>query len=268
MNKHILTLLVLVTIIFSGCNSQKKITYFQDTNNGSVNTVEHNNTIILKPDDKISIIVNGSQPELSAMFNLPIVTRQISGVNGNTLSPNQNVSGYTLDRQGDIDFPVLGKIHIAGLTREQVATTIKTALADGQLNNAVVTVEYLNLKVSILGEVNRPGTILIDRDKISLLDAISIAGDLTINGVRENISVIRQQTDGSTKSYTVNLLDAENLYRSPVFYLQQNDVIYIHPNPMRARQSTVNGNNVLSASFWVSIASLAMSVALLIKNLK
>jgi polysaccharide export outer membrane protein len=265
MNKHILTLLALVTIIFSGCNSQKKIIYFQDTNNGSVNTVEHNNTITLKPDDKISIVVNSSQPELAAMFNLPIIARQVSGVSGN-MSSGQNISGYTLDHQGDIDFPVLGKIHLAGLTREQAAITIKTALADGQLNNAVVTVEYLNLKFSILGEINRPGTILIDRDKISLLDAISIAGDLTINGVRENISVIRQQTDGSTKSYIVNLLDAESLYHSPVFYLQQNDVIYIHPNPMRARQSTVNGNNVLSVPFWISIASFAMSVTLLIKN--
>ena len=198
------------------------------------------------------------------MFNLPIYSHRVGYtseyVNGNNNTNNQ-ISAYTVDSDGTIDFPVLGRIRIAGLSREEVADYVKSELVTKNLiNDPVVTVEFMNLCVSVLGEVNKPGRFRIDRDYITILDAISMAGDLTIFGEREDIKVLRT-VNGQQKMYTVNLCSAEQVYASPVFYLQQDDVIYVEPNKMRARQSTVNGNNVRSASFWISIASFLASVA-------
>jgi polysaccharide export outer membrane protein len=171
---------------------------------------------------------------------------------------------YTVDSDGNIDFPVVGKLHIAGMNREQVAAYVKDQLVSKDyVKDAVVTVEYANLGYSVLGEVSKPGRFNIDKDRITILDAISAAGDLTIYGKRENILVQREE-NGERKFYRVNLNSGENLYSSPVYYLQQNDIIYVEPNTMRARQSNVNGNNVLSASFWVSLASLATTITALI----
>ena len=131
------------------------------------------------------------------------------------------------------------------------------------INDPVVTVEFSNLYISVLGEVNNPGRYGIDRDKITLLDAIGMAGDLTIYGKRQNVVVMREE-EGKQLFYRVDLTSVDDLYSSPVYYLQQKDVVYVEPNETRARQSTVNGNNVRSTSFWVSIASLLTSVAVLI----
>ena len=120
----------------------------------------------------------------------------------------------------------------------------------------------MNLAISVLGEVGKPGRYNIDRDKITLLDAISMAGDLTIYGKRDNVYVMRNE-GGKQTSYQVNLLSAQDVYSSPAYYLQQNDVIYVEPNSVRARQSTVNGNNVRSTSFWISLASLLTTITVL-----
>jgi polysaccharide export outer membrane protein len=130
----------------------------------------------------------------------------------------------------------------------------------------VVTVEYVHLCFNVLGEVNRPGHYSIDREHPTLLDAISMAGDLTIQGERKNVLVIRNE-NGKKKTYRINLQNGKDVLHSPAFYLQQNDVIYVEPNNFRARQTTVNGNNVRSTSFWISIASLASSLAVLIYNI-
>lgn len=131
------------------------------------------------------------------------------------------------------------------------------------VKDPVVTVEFLNLTVSVLGEVSSPGRYNIDRDQITLLDALSMAGDLTIFGKRDEVLVMREVQDGRQQVYRVNLCSANDLYNSPVYYLQQNDVVYVEPNSMRARQSTVNGNNVRSASFWMSLASLLTTITVL-----
>ena len=142
------------------------------------------------------------------------------------------------------------------MSREQLANYIKEELNRRDLlKDAVVIVEFVNLNFSILGEVTKPGRYEIDRDKFTILDAISKAGDLTIFGQRDKVYVIREEK-GKQTYYQVDLTNATNLYKSPVYYLQQNDLVYVRPNETRARQSTVNGNNVLSASFWISIASL------------
>ena len=174
------------------------------------------------------------------------------------------VSYYTVDSNGDIDFPVIGEIHIAGMTREEVASYIKNRLVKDKLvNDPVVVVEFVNVGVILAGEVNKPGRYEVNRDHITILEALGMAGDLTIQGKRENVLVVREE-NGKPKAYYVDLTKAQDLMNSPVYYLQQNDYVYVEPNNMRKRQSTVNGNNVLSASFWVSIASLMTSIAVLI----
>ena len=177
---------------------------------------------------------------------------------------NRGVSGYTVDSKGNIDFPVLGEIQVSGMTREEVATHIKKELQSHDLvKDPVVTVEYMNLSVAVMGEVNNPGRFNIDKDNLTILDALSQAGDLTIYGKREKVLVLRQE-DRKQRVYGVNLCSAEHLYTSPAYYLQQNDVVYVEPNATKARQSTVNGNNVRSTSFWISLASLLTSIAVLI----
>ena len=203
------------------------------------------------------------------MFNLPYVTRQL-GVStrygGSYANNNQGISGYTVDADGNIDFPVLGKIHVAGMKREEIASHIKNELVTKNLvKDPVVTVEFMNLCISVLGEVNNPGRFNIDRDRITILDAISMAGDLTIYGNRYKVMVMRQEGD-IQRVYGVNLTSGEHIYTSPVYYLQQNDVVYVEPNDVKARQSTVNGNNIRSTSFWISLASLLTSIGILIFN--
>ena len=259
-------------MLLCSCNSSKDVLYFQDLKSGdnvAVSAVPV--PVTVKPEDKISIIVNSRDPQLMALFNLPRVTKQMSAVgqtSGSTsVSGGQDVLGYTVDSGGEIDFPVLGKIKVEGMTREEIAAYIKNELVTKNLvKDPVVTVEFLNLCVSVLGEVNSPGRYGIDRDKTTIIDALSMAGDLTINGNRNNVTVLRQDGDVQ-RVYAIDLTSGNDIYSSPAYYLQQNDIVYVEPNEMRARQSTVNGNTIRSASFWISITSLVMSIVVLATNL-
>ena len=153
---------------------------------------------------------------------------------------------------------------MAGKKREEIASLIKHELVSKNLvKDPVVTVEFLNLYISVMGEVNNPGRFSIDRDRLTVLDALSMAGDLTIYGNRSKVMVLRQEGDVQ-RVYGINLTSGEHVYTSPAYYLQQNDVVYVEPNNMKARQSTVNGNNVRSTSFWISLASLLTSMGVLI----
>ena len=249
-----------VIILLSSC-AAPKVAYLQDLHPGNTRQVLNPREIIIQPKDKISILVNSKDPLLANLFNLPIISRQVGAV-GSGSNNAQGISGYTVDKDGYIDFPVLGKIYVAGKTREEIATHIKDELiSQNQVKDPVVTVEYMNLTVSVLGEVARPGRFNIDKDQLTILDAISMAGDLTIYGKRDNVLVQREE-DGKLKTYRVDLSSGADLFSSPVYYMQQNDVVYVEPNSVRARQSTVNGNNVRSTSFWISLASLLTSVSL------
>ena len=255
-----------------GCKAPENVVYFQDLRPGESEIIlPAPLEVTVRPEDKISILVNSRDPQLTDLFNLPYVSRQLgvssrynySGYNGST---SQGISGYTVDANGDIDFPVLGKIHVAGMRREEIATHIKNELITKNLvKDPVVTVEFMNLCISVLGEVNTPGRFNIDRDRVTILDALSMAGDLTIYGKREKVLVLRQEGD-LQRVYGINLTSGEHIYTSPAYYLQQNDVVYVEPNNVKARQSTVNGNNVRSTSFWISLASLLTSIGILIFN--
>lgn len=252
------------------CSTPSQVSYFQDLRPGeSEQKVIAATEIKVRPGDKLSIIVNSRDPQLTQLFNLPYVTQQLGQVissksSGFVSGSSQGISGYTVDEKGMIDFPVLGKIKIADKKREEIATFIKEELlAKNLVKDPVVTVEYMNLCISVLGEVANPGRYSIDRDKVTVLDAISMAGDLTIYGKREKVLVLREE-NAVQHVYGINLCSAEHLYTSPVYYLRQNDVVYVEPNNVRARQSTVNGNNVRSTSFWISLASLLTTVAVLV----
>lgn len=269
MKKYILIVFTLLLSVMgagllSSCGTSKNVVYFQDLKPGeSEITLPEVQAIIVQPEDKISIIVNSRDPQLMNLFNLPYTTKQIGQ---QASSNNQGVSGYTVNAEGDIDFPVIGKIHVAGMKREEIAKFIKDKLiADNLVKDPVVTVEFMNLCVSVLGEVNNPGRFSIDRDRLTVLDALSMAGDLTIYGNRYKVLVLRQE-GGTQRVYGINLTSGEHLYSSPAYYLQQNDVVYVEPNEVRSRQSTVNGNNVRSTSFWISLASLLTSIGILIFN--
>ena len=251
--------LIAAAAFLASCAAPENISYFQDASEYGISEPVQENHIRLRPEDKISIVVNTSNSDLTTLFNLPYISQRI----GNS-SYSSAVSGYTVDADGCIDFPVLGKLHVAGLTRAEVAAYIKSELmAKEQAKDPVVTVEFMNLTVSVMGEVAKPGRYAIDKDKLTILDALSLAGDLTIYGRRENVMVFRN-VDGRQTSYKVDLCSAASVMDSPVYFVQQDDIIYVEPNEMRARQSTVNGNNVRSTSFWISIASLAASVGTLL----
>lgn len=262
-NKFTPILLLGMVLLLDGCSASRKIAYMQDIRSDvqrEVATIP----VTAQPGDKISIVVNSKDPELAEIFNLPIMTHRIGQPMNSGYSYNQQVSSYTVDSNGNIDFPILGELHVKGLKREKIASYIKDELIrKKQIKDAVVIVEFLNMGVSVMGEVNRSGRFSIDRDHLTLLDALSMAGDLTIYGKRENVLVIRQE-DGGETFYRVNLCDAKSLHTSPAYYLKQNDIVYVEPNEVKARHSTVNGNNVRSTSFWMSLASLLTTLGVLI----
>ena len=256
-------MLVLFTLALWSCSTPKEISYFQDLESVEGQRIGGAKGITVRPKDKISIIVNCKSPELTALFNLPYVTQRLGENTRSTITSGYSqgyISGYTVDDRGCVDFPVLGEVHVAGMTREEIASEIKRELREqGQATDAVVTVDFMNLYYQVLGEVARPGRYAIDKDALTILDAIGAAGDLTIYGRRDRVKVLRDE-GGRMRTYEVDLCSASDLIASPVYYVRQNDVIYVDPNDVRARQSTVNGNNVRSTSFWISLTSLAASV--------
>ncbi|MDE6269871.1 MAG: polysaccharide biosynthesis/export family protein [Muribaculaceae bacterium] len=251
----------------ASCSTPKNITYFQDLEQGAVVSPAEQLDIRVKPDDKLAILVTTQDPALSSLFNLVQQQQRITGSTTVSVFPGYSyndgrTSFYTVARDGDINFPVLGKLHIAGMRRDEVARYIEHELESKDLvKDPVVTVEFINTGINIIGEVVRPGRYDFNKDRMTLIDAIAMAGDLLPTGQRNNITVMRQQADGTTKAYRVDLTDMSSLAASPVFYVQQDDVVYVEPNDKKKREATPSGNVTFSPSFWVSIGSLGITIA-------
>ena len=257
--------LIICTFLLSSCASVKDIAYFQNKLIDHPEKIDKHAGIVIQPKDMLSIVVSSRNPELVTMFNLPVVSYQ-AGSETVSGAGMQRLLGYVVDNAGCIDFPVLGILNVAGMTRWDLSEMIKSRLVqDGLLSDAVVTVEFMNFKVSVLGEVNSPGTYTIEGDKVTVLQAISLARDLTIFGMRENVSVIRER-DGERTIYQINLCDV-SLFKSPAYYLQQNDIIYVEPNKERSRQSTTDDKTLRMTSILVSGGSLIVSVATLVTSI-
>ena len=275
MKTLVTTFLVISLICLLGsCAAPKNVAYFQNAEDIRGMSLQKEQPVRLRPKDKINIIVSSADPMLVSQFNLTAATGNMRSL-GSTTTPKTtagNTSGnstaqilaYTVDEQGDVNFPVLGKVAVGGKTRQEVADYIRLRLIERDLvRDPIVTVEYVNLSVKILGEVNHPGRIDITKDYFTIIDAIADAGDLTINGQRENVMVMRE-VDGEDQTYVINLCDRQDMLTSPAFYLQQNDVIYVTPNSKKKREAKSSGNIFNQPSIWISLASLLTTITALL----
>ena len=253
-------LAVVLAMAFVSCNPEtyKKINYLQDIDGDTTMSMKVNKGIIIQPQDQLSIIVTSRDPKMAVPFNLSVSTFYTGSELSSSGGASQRITGYIVDNAGDINFPSLGQIHVSGLNRWELQELIKDKLADsGLLRDAVVTVEFLNFKISVLGEVTSPGTYTVTGDKITILQALALARDLTIYGQRDNVQVIREQ-NGQRQIFSLNLTSSD-IFSSPGYYLQQNDVVYVTPSKVRAGQGEINENYFKSGSFWISLASISMT---------
>ena len=255
--KKIIPALFMLLLVVS-CSTQKKVPYFQDLGEGESVKITAPQDIRLKAGDQFTIHVNSKDQELALPLNL---------IRSTNSSGNETRLAYTVDERGYIDFPTLGEIYVEGKTRDELAKHIKSIILEKKLVlDPVVIVGFHNQQVSVIGEVSSPGKYDINKDRFTVLDALALAGDLTIQGKRDNITVLREEY-GVQKAYSLNLNDAAQFHASPAYYLQQNDIVYVEPNHAKAGASSINGNTVRSVSFWFSVASLALTLITFFKGI-
>ncbi|MEZ4793622.1 MAG: polysaccharide biosynthesis/export family protein [Gelidibacter sp.] len=249
---------ILSLAVLSSCASRKEMVYFQDEPLSSNEINNMASELVYQPNDLITIDVNGADQETVQPFKLPPITfdenRSVLNAQG-TL----RVQAYLIDVNGNIEFPVLGTLKIAGLTRTQAHEFMKEKLKE-YVKDPIVNIRLANFTVTVLGEVNRPGTYNIQDERVSLSEALGLAGDLTINGKRDNIFLIRE-INGKKRFAKLDLTSV-NIVNSPLYYLVQNDVIYVEPNTAKIRSSTFNPNTAIVIS---AISTLATIAAILIR---
>ena len=247
-------ILILLLIGFSSCVSNKKIAYFQfdEIDQESVSNVYKT---VFKADDLLQITVASNDLEAAKPFNLPVVAFSAAT---NTVAAQAQQLSYLIDSNGEIDFPVFGKLKIGGLTREETIALIIGKIAPDYLKNPTINIRIANFKITVQGDVRSPGTFNIPNERVTILDAIGLAGDLNISGRRDNVLVIREEGN-KKKEYRVNLL-SKKTYTSPVFYLQQNDIVYIEHNYAKIQSASSNTNTGL----FISIAGTLIAIITLI----
>jgi len=257
LKSNIFRLLICISVLgMFSCVNKKKIIYFQGDKSISSDSTKKNSPTI-HTDDLLSITVMSIDAEAAKPFNLSTYGQFAEG-KGNFTSSNSKVEGYLVDSNGEIDFPSIGKIKLSGYNRAEAADLIKSKLAD-YLKNPMVNIQILNFKITILGDVNKPGVYTIPNERITLIEAIGLAGDLNMTALRKNILVIRD-TDGKKTETRIDFTSKE-LFNSSVFYLQQNDVIYVEPNRSKKNSSAIN---TASISVFVSLTSLVITLITLL----
>lgn len=257
--KGVLSFLVIIFLLTS-CQSYKKVPYLQDFD--VVEQSVQQETLYdarIMPKDQLTVVVSCTNPELAAPFNL--IAAGSAGVTaGSSQSTSQSSQQtYLVDNEGNINFPVLGTLKVGRLTKKEVEQMIVEKLKPYIKETPIVTVRMVNYKISVLGEVAGPGTFTISNEKVNLLEALAMAGDMTIYGMRDNVKLIRESADGKQQIITLDLNKAETLL-SPYYWLQQNDIIYVTPNKAKARNSDISN----STSFWFSATSVLASLASLL----
>ena len=222
----------------TSCVSSKKMLYLQgaDKLHENPQKIENNYELRIKPDDQLLITINSKAPELLT----PFANNQVLGSSSSTNT--QESTGLLVSQSGKIEIPVLGEMQAAGLTRQELADAIKNKLIEGEyIKDPTVLVRFKGAKIVVLGEVGSPGVKDLPGERVTILEAIGLAGDLPPTAHRENILVIREE-NGERKSYSVDLTSGEDILNSPVFYLQQNDVVYVEPN----KAINVKGSSALT----------------------
>lgn len=261
-SKNVIACLIAI-FLFTSCQSYKKVPYLQDTEVVE-RTVQLGNLYDAKimPKDLLTIAVSCTSPELAVPFNLTVANPS-SATTGNAMLTTQAVlQPYLVDNEGKINFPVLGELKVEGLTKKETELMIVEKLKPYIKETPIVTVRMVNYKISVIGEVMRPGTFTISNEKVNLLEALAMAGDMTVYGLRDNVKLIRENANGKQEIITLDLNKAETIL-SPYYYLQQNDVVYVTPNKAKARNSDI-GN---STSLWFSATSILVSLASLLFNI-
>lgn len=243
-------ILLLVPFVFTSCVSKKKILYFQDIEIITDNPANTNYNISIRPNDLLTINVSAINPEAVVPFNQPLVGR--TTVDG-TVQTAQQLQTYLVSVDGTIEFPMVGTVELSGLTRTEATEKIKKLISK-YVKDPIVNIRILNFKVSVLGEVQRPGTFTINDERITILEALGLSGDMTIFGDRENVKIIREIN--GVKSYGELDFTSAAIIDSPFYYLQQNDVIIVSPNKAQIQSSSFNRNT----SVFISIAGIIISV--------
>lgn len=256
MKKYVILLAV---IFLASCQSYKKVPYLQDAE--VINQAQQLETLYdakIMPKDLLTIVVSCTNPELAVPFNLTVAS-PMSVADKTQIATQPVLQPYLVDNEGRINFPVLGTLKVGGLTKSQAEQLIVNNLKPYMKETPIVTVRMANYKISVLGEVARPGTFTITNEKVNLLEALAMAGDMTVYGVRDNVKLIRETATGKQEIITLDLNKTETIL-SPYYWLQQNDVIYVTPNKAKARNSDI-GN---STSLWFSATSILVSLASLL----
>lgn len=253
MKKLLLPIMVVTMILMMvGCGSSKEVAYWQNIDSISLAASKGLYDAKIMPKDELTILVQTTDPLTSEPFNLRST--------GQTSSKNQ-ITGYLVDNDGMINFPIVGKIHVAGLTKTECEDLIKSKIQPylARTENPLVSVRTSSYRITVIGEVNRPGVIPVSTEKISLIEALAEAGDMTIYGKRDNVLLVREDKSGEKHKVRLNMNDA-NIINSPYYYLQQNDIVYVEPHKVKAR-NTFFGSNT---SIFYSVIGITTSLASLL----
>ena len=263
MKKFFLPIVVLTIVVLLGsCSSGKDVPYFQNIDEISLAGSKGLYDAKIMPKDMLTITVSTTDPAAAAPFNLAV--GNTVGASGQLSNGGGNLQGYLVDNDGNINFPVIGHMHVQGMTKSQCQDMIREKLLPymAATENPIVTVRMSSYRVTVTGEVNRPGVIPVSTEKMSIVEALAQAGDLTVYGKRDNIMLIREDETGQKKMVRLNMNDA-NLINSPYYYLQQNDIIYVQPNSVKSKNAGIGPSTTL----WFSFIGIVTSISSLLVNI-
>lgn len=250
-----------MVLLMMSCGSKRNLTYFSDLEGNDLEQpkpIDNVTISTIQMDDLLAITVNSLSVETNMLFNQGVL-----GTLGSRVSEsggeNQSIEGYLVDEQGEINFPVIGKIKLAGLTKQEATDTIQSILDRDYVKNPIVNIRFLNYNITIIGEVKKPSVYTVLTEKVNVLEALSLAGDITPYGKRDNVLVIREK-DGERMMYRINL-NGKDILSQPGYYLQQNDIVYVEPDKIRRIQTSATRSNT---QFLLSITMTLLTIATLI----
>lgn len=258
-----LTLILALAAGLAGCTSYRNVPYLQD-----IETVNNYGKEIplydakIMPKDLLSITVNTTDPQAAAPFNLTVQTPLNAAQTNIYTTSSPSLQQYLVNNEGEIDFPVLGRLKVGGLTKNEAESLIREKLQPYLKETPIVTVRMANYKISVLGEVAHPGSFTVSNEKVNVLEALAMAGDMTVYGVRTNVKLIREDAEGKREIIPLDLTKSD-LVLSPYFYLRQNDILYVTPNETKAKSSDIG----TTTTTWISATSILISLASLIVNI-
>ena len=255
---------LMVAVMVTSCSSPKNVAYIQNSDYFNSDRSAFLYDARIMPKDILTITVNTVNPEASEPFNLIVSTALNTATANRSIGSTRALQSYLVSNEGTIEFPILGTLQVGGLTKSECEKMIHDKIQPflNAKENPVVTVRMANYKISVLGEVGKPGMFNVGNEKINIFEALAQAGDLTIYGVRDRVKLIREDANGKKEVYTLNLNDA-NIISSPYYYLQQNDIIYVEPNKVKARNSSIS----TSTTIWISVTGTLVSLTSLLFNI-